>query len=414
MEVVDGNGEHSIDGNEEQAVKEIGDNDSCTVDLEANGGQEPNIGMEFDSQENAYSFYTHYAKSVGFGISIKNSRRSKISREFIDVSYACTRYGKKRESSSQNPRPCLKVGCEASLRVKRICDGKWIVHSFIKDHNHELFPAYAHYFPCHRGINKAQKHSIETLHHVGVRTSKIFATMAKEYGGYENIGCLEKDVRNHLDKGRRLALESGDANAMLDCFMLMQEESPGFFYAIDMDDEGRMKNVFWVDAKGREDYQEFGDVISFDTTYITNKYKMPFAPFIGVNNHFQSRLLGCALLSDETKNTFIWLMKIWLRAMGGKPPNAIITDQDRAMKEAIKEVFPNSRHRFCLWHILRKVPEKLSHVLRDDEDFMRYLNICIYKSWSKQQFEDKWHEMVEKFDLFGDDWIHSLYEEREH
>jgi hypothetical protein len=115
------------------------------------------------------------------------------------------------------------VGCEASLRVKRICDGKWIVHSFVKDHNHELFPAYAHYFPCHRGINKAQKHSIETLHHVGVRTSKFFATMDKEYGGYENIGCLEKDVRNHLDKGRRLALESGDANTMLDCFMLMQK-----------------------------------------------------------------------------------------------------------------------------------------------------------------------------------------------
>lgn len=89
---------------------------------------------------------------------------------------------------------------------------------------------------------------------------------------------------------------------------------------------------FGSHAKGREHYQEFGDVISFDTTYITNKYKMPFAPFIGVNNHFQSRLLGCALLSDETKNTFIWLMKIWLRAMGGKPPNAIITDQDRAMK----------------------------------------------------------------------------------
>nr|ABN08812.1 FAR1 [Medicago truncatula] len=138
------------------------------------------------------SFYTHYAKSVGFGISIRNSHRSKISREFIDVSYACTRYGKKRESSSQNPRPCLKVGCEASLRVKRICDGKWIVHSFIKDHNPKLFLAYAHYFPCHRGINKAQKHSIETLHHVGVRTSKFFATMAKEYGGYETLVAWRK------------------------------------------------------------------------------------------------------------------------------------------------------------------------------------------------------------------------------
>jgi transposase-like protein len=85
---------------------------------------------------------------------------------------------------------------------------------------------------------------------------------------------------------------------------------------------------------------------------------MTFTPFIGVNNHFQSRLLGYALLVDETSDTFIWLMKTWLRAMGGKPPTAIITDQDRAMKVAIEEVFPNTRHRFCLWYILRNVPEK--------------------------------------------------------
>jgi len=92
--------------------------------------------------------------------------------------------------------------------------------------------------------------------------------------------------------------------------------------------DGRLKNVFWVDANGIDDYKEFGDVISFDLTYITNKYKMPFAPFVGVNNHFQSSLLGCALLANETSETFTWLMKTWLRAMGGKPPNAIITDQD--------------------------------------------------------------------------------------
>ncbi|AES96022.1 auxin response factor [Medicago truncatula] len=83
-------------------------------------------------------------------------------------------HGKKRESNSQNPRPYLKVGCEASLRIKKNCDAKWIVHSFIKDHNHELFSAYSHYFPCHREINKAQKHSIETLHHVWSENKQIF------------------------------------------------------------------------------------------------------------------------------------------------------------------------------------------------------------------------------------------------
>jgi len=114
-------------------------------------------------------------------------------------------------------------------------------------------------------------------------------------------------------------------------------------------------------------------VISFYTTYITNKYKISFAPFIGVNNHFQARILGCTLLAYETSNTFTWLMKTWIRAMGGKPPTAIITYQDRAMKVMISEVFPNTRPRFCLWHILRKVPEKLGHVIREDDDFMRVI-----------------------------------------
>jgi len=155
MEALNGNGDEVVDGNGEQVVNVFANSDSCVGDSEANDSQEPSIGMEFESQENAYSFYSRYAKSVGFGISTKTSRRSKVSVEFIDVTYACTRHGKKRESTALNPRPCLKVGCEASLRIKINCDGKWIVHSFIKDHNHEVFPAYAHYFPCHRRINKA-------------------------------------------------------------------------------------------------------------------------------------------------------------------------------------------------------------------------------------------------------------------
>ncbi|XP_018830883.2 protein FAR-RED ELONGATED HYPOCOTYL 3-like [Juglans regia] len=45
--------------------------------------------------------------------------------------------------------------------------------------------------------------------------------------------------------------------------------------------------------------------------------------------------------------------------MNGRAPAAIITDQDRAMKNAIQIVFPNARNRYCLWHIMRKLPEKL-------------------------------------------------------
>ncbi|XP_022853627.1 protein FAR1-RELATED SEQUENCE 5-like [Olea europaea var. sylvestris] len=40
-----------------------------------------------------------------------------------------------------------------------------------------------------------------------------------------------------------------------------------------------------ADNRCRQAYKEFGDVVTFDTTYLTNKYDMPFAPFVGVNHH---------------------------------------------------------------------------------------------------------------------------------
>ena len=102
-------------------------------------------------------------------------------------------------------------------------------------------------------------------------------------------------------------------------------------------------------------YHYFGDVVSFDTTYRTNKYDMSFAPFTGVNHHLQSIQFGCALLQDETEATFLWLFQTWLEAMGGRHPTSIITDQDLAMKAAIAKVFPNTHHRLCLWHIKKKI-----------------------------------------------------------
>ncbi|KAF5477043.1 hypothetical protein F2P56_003722 [Juglans regia] len=85
---------------------------------------------------------------------------------------------------------------------------------------------------------------------------------------------------------------------------------------------------------------------------------MPFAPFVSVNYHSQSILFGCGLISNEDAHTFEWLFKSWLKCMNDRPPNAIITDQDKVMQLAIARVFPSARHRFCLWHIMKKLPEK--------------------------------------------------------
>ncbi|KAK0586208.1 hypothetical protein LWI29_002788 [Acer saccharum] len=260
----------NLEERNKDTVEHANDNwedDDCEKSLE------PYKGMEFDSQDDAYSFYLKYSKFIGFGISKKSSRRSKISGEFIDVKIVCTRYRLKKEKDVSGTRHSQKVDCKAILHVKKNSNGKWYAHNFVKDHTHELFPAHAHYLPCHKSIDSSVKENIDTLHAVGVGTSKIYAAMAKKHGGYENIGFLEKDIRNHLDKERRLTLASGDAKAMLEHFMHMQEENPNFFYAMDLDEEQRLKNVFWVDAK-RDDgmkktfkVQDFEKNVNFMVTW---------------------------------------------------------------------------------------------------------------------------------------------------
>jgi hypothetical protein len=52
--------------------------------------------------------------------------------------------------------------------------------------------------------------------------------------------------------------------------------------------------------------------------------------------------------------------------MSGHKPILIITDQDQVMINAVAEVFEESSHRFCMWHILKKLSEKVGGSLNEN------------------------------------------------
>jgi len=62
-------------------------------------------------------------------------------------------------------------------------------------------------------------------------------------------------------------------------------ENNDFFSRVKLDKLGELSNVFFRDSIMKEDYQNFGDVVVFDTTYKKNHYGLIGDAFVRKNNH---------------------------------------------------------------------------------------------------------------------------------
>jgi len=160
-------------------------------------------------------------------------------------------------------------------------------------------------------------------------------------------------------------------------------EDPMFFFSFDADEDNKVRNIFWSYGVSRSCYEEYGDVVSFDTTYQTNRYNLKFAPFVGINGHGDNLLFAGAVLSDETIQTFRCLFSTFRACMSGKAPISIVTDQDGAMRAAIEQEFPDATHMNCLFHIMSKAEILLGTTLSGNPKFAMDFYDIVYNCLTK-------------------------------
>ncbi|XP_074312353.1 protein FAR-RED IMPAIRED RESPONSE 1-like [Silene latifolia] len=108
-----------------------------------------------------------------------------------------------------------------------------------------------------------------------------------------------------------------------------------------------------------------------------------------------------------------WVLKRFLVAMGGKEPNYIITDQDPCILKAVPLVFKKARHRFCMWHIMNKVPTKYGVTREDYIVFIRKINTIIWdEDIEAAEFDARWEEIGEEHGLNNIDWFKEMFSKR--
>ncbi|QHN81452.1 Protein FAR1-RELATED SEQUENCE [Arachis hypogaea] len=234
----------------------------------------------------------------------------------------------------------------------------WVVSRLELRHSHPCSSKKAVHYHEYRELTMHAKCVITDNDEAGIRPNKTYLALANEVGESANLGFSEKDVRNYITRNLRCSDDNEDFQGMMNYFVRMKEINPNFFYAIDVDDANKFRSALWVDARCRASYEYYGDVVSFDTTYRRNMHGLPFASFVGVNHHGKSTLLGCALLGSEEIPSFEWVFTQWVRCIG-TVPKRIIIDQCKAMTGAIRNVLPDTVHRWCIWHIMKKSQFKL-------------------------------------------------------
>ncbi|CAM8929756.1 unnamed protein product [Rhodiola kirilowii] len=371
---------------------------------------EPKVGMLFDSLEMFMNYYKRYGEKRGFPVCQRSSKVGK-NGEVRWVTLTCQRNGKTR-STSENPLPskfATKTQCKARLNGTIENDGelkgKVRLTSYVLEHNHALVPDNARFFPCNKGLHSGLKRKLEVNEQRRRRVQRQVNSVVLGAAGFQSVSFVGNAARSWLG--------AGDAAALCKFFTDMQKQNANFWYAIDLDEEGRLRNVLWVDVRSRSLYEQFGDVVMLDTAYLTEKYDIPLAAFVGVNHHGQYILLGCGLLTNESKASFSWLFRNWLACMDYCAPKAIVTDRDTTLQEAVEEVFPEARHRWCLWHIMKKLLEKL-RCYSDYQAIKLAIQGVVHGSKTMEEFERKFGSLVEKYSLKDNQWLLTLFTERSH
>lgn len=174
---------------------------------------------------------------------------------------------------------------DCQVRMGLIMDrekGNYKVSDLFLEHNHILhLPETSHLMVSQRKILEVQGFEIETVDDAGIRPKAAHGLAGLQVGGSHNLSYTLHDHKNYLRGKRQREMAYSQAGIMLMYFQdKIVENQPSFQYALQMDREEQIANIFWVDARMLTDYAYFGDVVSFDTTFGTNKESRPFGVFV--------------------------------------------------------------------------------------------------------------------------------------
>jgi hypothetical protein len=99
---------------------------------------------------------------------------------------------------------------------------------------------------------------------------------------------------------------------------------------------------------------------------------MPFFQVTGISDQRSVINVAFGLIDNEKEDAYLWLcqqLDACRRDLHLPAPSVVITDKEKALKNALNQVFPTAQQQLCVWHINANVRAKIrSRWNADDPD----------------------------------------------
>ncbi|KAJ9556267.1 hypothetical protein OSB04_010881 [Centaurea solstitialis] len=251
-------------------------------------------------------------------------------------------------------------------------------------------------------------------------------------GGYKYIGATFVDYQNaRRDVGSFVG--NKDAKMFVNLLEKRTRTIPKYFVEYKC-------CIFWADEICLLNYKEFGDSISIDGTFRTNRYVAflfsqyfyacyaVFFPFTAIDNHKKFVIVGSALICNKKIKKHEWVLSAFLKAHG-KKPLFVMTDKCPTLKQVTD--ITESNHRLCIWHIMKNMHGRVcvikSMCFFHSSDFT--MRIYIFKRqlnfpknihkfvWDvniePEVFNSCWHDIIDEFQLHSNGWMRHMFDIRD-
>jgi hypothetical protein len=348
---------------------------------------EARLALLAHSQDNGYGISLHKSKPYYTNVRTKFYYQCDRAREYIS---------RATKSKTGTRTTC----CPFRVKIIETKDGLWMLEAGQPTHNHppSLNPA-AH--RVHRKRTAAEKEKILEMSRAGVPPRQTLIAL-RQYSVDTLISLTDiySEIKMARDKelGPRKPIE-----ALLDD--LSTDE---WVYEVKKDAENRIQSLFFAHKKQIQQLRANPDILMIDCTYKTNRFRLPLMHIVGYSNLDSWFSAGFCFIANEKEEDYLWAVATYLRKTKARTPKVFVSDQEKALKNAVSTLLPSVPQLLCVWHANRNVQTKAQHVWRTADAETPEEKQQLFET--RKEFMSRWSQVVytKTIEAFDDAWAKLL------